>query len=126
MVPLALAPVTLELPPAVMVADMPRTSDAPPLLSAAHALDAQLTRLEQIRKSHEIEVQAATQHLATVSARLRATTQAPPAPTTTAAPADTSGLLAELQRLTDKVTDLEKLVKIHDEVIKRKVLSINP
>jgi hypothetical protein len=87
----------------------PTTLDTSTALSSLHNLEQQAVGIAKLRAAHEMELQAAQR----VYERIGALSQGLGTSTTKA-----TDIAAELQKLTQRVDNLEKLVTIHDQALR--------
>ena len=79
-------------------------------LRAAHDLEMQALEVARLRAAHEAEVATINQVHQRVMGSLKS-----PAPV---AQSDLANLTAEIQKLTQRINDIERLLLIHDNILK--------
>jgi hypothetical protein len=89
-----------------------RISTGSQALRAAHDLEAQALEVARLRAAHEVEVA----HLNMVHQRIMANFSKTPAPVT----GDLNQLKTEIEKLSQRISDIERLLIIHDNILNKK------
>lgn len=88
-------------------------SSGSPALKAAHDLEMQALEVARLRAAHQAEVAAINDVHGRIMQSMSRTVQGSQTTTT-----DLSKLTAEIEKLTNRVSDIEKLLIIHDNLLK--------
>lgn len=94
----------------------PRSVTGSSALSAAHALELQALEVAKARAAHLAEMTALERTHQRIMANLNASANATASPVTS----DLGKLTAEIEKLSQRISDIERLLIIHDNILKER------